>query len=102
MSRLLPSFNCLITDFRSGILIGCVAAFLLIVTLFGPEKHGYEFEKHRAAFEEGGGDDEAMMDDNVLEGRRRTDGDRANAEDRLSADGASSDEKGREEMVERV
>ncbi|KAJ3915410.1 MFS general substrate transporter [Lentinula edodes] len=99
-----PTGEKVVPDYATvqGILIGCVAAFLLIVTLFGPEKHGYEFEKHRAAFEEGGGDDEAMMDDNVLEGRRRIDGDRAGAEERLSADGASSDEKGREEMVEKV
>ncbi|KAJ4474154.1 carboxylic acid transporter [Lentinula lateritia] len=46
-----------------GILIGCVAAFVLVVTLFGPEKHGRQFEKHRAAFEEGGGDDDAEIGD---------------------------------------
>ncbi|KAJ4000159.1 carboxylic acid transporter [Lentinula boryana] len=46
-----------------GILIGCVAAFVLVVTLFGPEKHGRQFEKHRAAFEDGGGDDDAEIGD---------------------------------------
>ncbi|KAJ3756611.1 MFS general substrate transporter [Lentinula raphanica] len=44
-----------------GILIGCVAAFTIIVTIIGPEHHRHEFEKHRAAFEEGGGDDDAVM-----------------------------------------
>ncbi|KAI3605293.1 carboxylic acid transporter [Moniliophthora roreri] len=44
-----------------GILIGCVAAYILVVTILGPENHGSQFEKHKAAFEEGGGDD-AVMD----------------------------------------
>ncbi|KAF9447021.1 carboxylic acid transporter protein [Macrolepiota fuliginosa MF-IS2] len=38
-----------------GILIGVVSAFVLVVTLFGPENHGYHFEKAKTAFEEGGG-----------------------------------------------
>jgi SHS family lactate transporter-like MFS transporter len=42
-----------------GILIGVVAAFVLVVTIVGPEKHGAHFERHRAAFEEGGGRDDA-------------------------------------------
>ncbi|KAJ3718118.1 carboxylic acid transporter [Lentinula guzmanii] len=93
-----PTGRKVVPDYATvqGILIGCVAGFLLLVTLFGPENHGYEFEKHRAAFEEGGGDDEAIMGEDVLEGRRQTDSERA------SADGASNDEKGREEMIERV
>ncbi|KAK0477497.1 hypothetical protein EDD18DRAFT_1087652, partial [Armillaria luteobubalina] len=45
-----------------GILIGCVAAFLIVVTILGPEKHGSHFEKHKTAFEEGGGDDDAVVD----------------------------------------
>ncbi|KAJ3853247.1 carboxylic acid transporter [Lentinula lateritia] len=48
-----------------GILIGCVAAFTIIVTVVGPENHGYEFEKHRVAFEEGGADDDAVMIEEV-------------------------------------
>ncbi|KAK0457610.1 carboxylic acid transporter [Desarmillaria tabescens] len=46
-----------------GILIGCVAAFLIVVTILGPENHGSHFEKHKTAFEEGGGDDNAVVDD---------------------------------------
>ncbi|KAF5360138.1 hypothetical protein D9758_011326 [Tetrapyrgos nigripes] len=48
-----------------GILIGVVAAFLFIVTLLGPENHGNEFDKHRAAFEEGGGEDGAYLDNDT-------------------------------------
>jgi SHS family lactate transporter-like MFS transporter len=47
-----------------GIFIGCVAAYLIIVTVFGPENHGSHFEKHKAAFEEGGGRDDAELDVN--------------------------------------
>lgn len=46
-----------------GILMGAVAAFVLIVTFLGPENHGSHFEKHKAAFEMGGGEDDAYMDD---------------------------------------
>ncbi|KAK7447714.1 hypothetical protein VKT23_013970 [Stygiomarasmius scandens] len=59
-----------------GILIGTVAAFLFIITIFGPENHGSEFEKHKAAFEEGAGIDDmvesSLRDDNhsELEGGR--------------------------------
>ncbi|KAM5539486.1 hypothetical protein V8D89_006938 [Ganoderma adspersum] len=41
-----------------GILIGVVAAFILVVTIIGPENYGSHFEKHKTAFEEGGGRDE--------------------------------------------
>ncbi|THH28257.1 hypothetical protein EUX98_g5928 [Antrodiella citrinella] len=46
-----------------GILIGVVAAFVLIVTIFGPENHSSHFEKHKTAFEEGGGRDDAFIED---------------------------------------
>jgi len=46
-----------------GIFMGAVAAFVLIVTFLGPENHGSHFEKHKAAFEMGGGEDDAYMDD---------------------------------------
>ncbi|KZV71549.1 carboxylic acid transporter [Peniophora sp. CONT] len=46
-----------------GILIGVVAAFILIVTVLGPEAHSSHFEKHRTAFEEGGGRDDALIED---------------------------------------
>jgi hypothetical protein len=44
-----------------GILIGCVAAFLITVTLFGPEHHGSHFEQHKAAFEEGAAEDDDIV-----------------------------------------
>ncbi|TDL17206.1 MFS general substrate transporter [Rickenella mellea] len=47
-----------------GILIGVVAAYILVFTIIGPENHGAHFEKHKAAFEEGGGDDDAFIDGN--------------------------------------
>ncbi|KAK0452195.1 major facilitator superfamily domain-containing protein [Desarmillaria tabescens] len=46
-----------------GIFIGCVAVFLIVVTILGPEKHGSHFEEHKTAFEEGGGDDDALVND---------------------------------------
>ncbi|KAF9222892.1 carboxylic acid transporter protein [Gyrodon lividus] len=46
-----------------GILIGVVAAFVLVVTIVGPENHSSHFEKHKTAFEEGGGRDDAYMED---------------------------------------
>ncbi|KAF7319309.1 MFS domain-containing protein [Mycena chlorophos] len=46
-----------------GIFIGCIAAFTLFITVIGPENHGSHFEKHRAAFDEGGGSDEAYIDE---------------------------------------
>ncbi|KAH7345101.1 major facilitator superfamily domain-containing protein [Rhizoctonia solani] len=49
-----------------GIFLGCVAAYLVVVTIFGPEHHGSEFEKHKTAFEEGGGEDNAYVEEDVL------------------------------------
>ncbi|KAI9456311.1 carboxylic acid transporter protein [Boletus coccyginus] len=46
-----------------GIFIGTVAAYVLVVTIFGPEHHSSHFEKHKTAFEEGGGQDDAIMGD---------------------------------------
>lgn len=45
--------------------MGVVASFVLIVALLGPENHGSHFEKHKTAFERGGGDDDAYMDDEI-------------------------------------
>jgi len=42
-----------------GIFIGVVAAFTLVMILVGPERHGSHFEKHKLAFEKGGGLDDA-------------------------------------------
>jgi SHS family lactate transporter-like MFS transporter len=71
-----------------GIFLGVVAAYLIAVTIFGPEcvhigllllryltylrrHHGSEFEKHKTAFEEGGGDDNAYVQEEVLPSARR-------------------------------
>ncbi|KAF8523993.1 MFS general substrate transporter [Gautieria morchelliformis] len=45
-----------------GILMGVVAAFIVIVVILGPENHGSHFEQHRVAFEEGGGQDDAYVE----------------------------------------
>ncbi|KAF8803096.1 MFS general substrate transporter [Phlegmacium glaucopus] len=52
-----------------GILIGAVAAFLIIVTIFGPEHHGSHFEKSKTAFEQGAGDlaPDALIEDHTPE-----------------------------------
>lgn len=53
-----------------GILIGCVCAFVAVVTLFGPENHGSHFERAKAAFEEGAGNDE-LEDEELDQGNRQ-------------------------------
>jgi len=52
-----------------GILIGTVAAYVLLVTIFGPEHHSSHFETHKTAFEEGGGQDDAVMESDEREVR---------------------------------
>ncbi|KAI0040953.1 carboxylic acid transporter [Auriscalpium vulgare] len=54
-----------------GIFIGVIAAYTLVITIIGPENHGSRFENQRAAFEEGGAEDEAEITDE----KRRTDED---------------------------
>ncbi|KAF8632040.1 hypothetical protein AX15_002084 [Amanita polypyramis BW_CC] len=44
-----------------GIFIGVVAAYVVIVSILGPENHGSHFEKHKTAFEEGAGRDDAIV-----------------------------------------
>ncbi|KAK7439773.1 hypothetical protein VKT23_017347 [Stygiomarasmius scandens] len=46
-----------------GILVGVVAAFMVIITVLGPENHGAHFEKHKTAFEKEGGEDDAYVDE---------------------------------------
>ncbi|KII86733.1 hypothetical protein PLICRDRAFT_665144 [Plicaturopsis crispa FD-325 SS-3] len=46
-----------------AIFMGVIAGFTLIITILGPENHSSHFEKHKAAFEEGGGRDEIEEDD---------------------------------------
>ncbi|KAH0826253.1 carboxylic acid transporter protein [Lanmaoa asiatica] len=50
-----------------GIFIGVVAAYVLLVTILGPEHHSSHFEKHKTAFEEGGGRDDAFMEGEPVE-----------------------------------
>lgn len=45
-----------------GILVGVVAGFVVLCTIVGPEHHGSHFEKAKAAFEEGAGEDEVAPD----------------------------------------
>ncbi|KIK27406.1 hypothetical protein PISMIDRAFT_22082 [Pisolithus microcarpus 441] len=49
-----------------GILIGVVAAYLIVITILGPENHAAHFENAKTAFEEGAGADE-MEEDDALE-----------------------------------
>jgi len=46
-----------------GIFIGVIVAFTLLMTIIGPENHGSHFEKHKTAFEEGGADDDAYVEE---------------------------------------
>jgi len=46
-----------------GILIGSVAAFVLFITIIGPENHAAQFEKAKTAFEEGGGTNDIEVDE---------------------------------------
>ncbi|KAH7925149.1 carboxylic acid transporter protein [Leucogyrophana mollusca] len=46
-----------------GIFIGVVVAFVIFITIIGPENHSSHFEKHKTAFEEGGGADDAVLED---------------------------------------
>ncbi|KAF9236964.1 carboxylic acid transporter protein [Melanogaster broomeanus] len=55
-----------------GIFIGVVAAFVIVVTILGPENHSSHFEEHKTAFEEGGGRDDAVMGEVEDEGRKAT------------------------------
>ncbi|KAJ7048046.1 MFS general substrate transporter [Mycena amicta] len=72
-----------------GIFIGCIAAFVIFITVIGPENHSSHFEKHRAAFDEGGGSDEAYIDDaDVPSGVRHTD---AEANEKASEDRSSTE-----------
>ncbi|KAG9308908.1 carboxylic acid transporter protein [Chiua virens] len=46
-----------------GIFIGVVSAFVIIITIFGPENHASHFEQHKTAFEEGAGNDDAIVEE---------------------------------------
>ncbi|EDR01408.1 uncharacterized protein LACBIDRAFT_333263 [Laccaria bicolor S238N-H82] len=51
-----------------GIFIGVVAAFVVFITIVGPEKHGSHFEQHKAAFEQGAAEDDIPENDFVSRG----------------------------------
>ena len=53
-----------------GILIGVVAAYVVVLTIIGPENHGSHFENAKTAFEEGAGADE-LEDESVLAAEER-------------------------------
>jgi len=46
--KLLPDYA-----FVQGVFIGVVAAYVVVVTILGPENHGSHFEQHKAAFQDG-------------------------------------------------
>lgn len=54
-----------------GILIGVVAAYVVILTIVGPENHGSHFENAKTAFEEGAGADEQEDESVLAEAERR-------------------------------
>ncbi|KAI0026426.1 hypothetical protein K488DRAFT_92599, partial [Vararia minispora EC-137] len=61
-----------------GILIGVVVAFVMLMTIIGPERRGSHFEMHKAAFEEGGGRDDAVVEEHE---RERGDEEEASVDD---------------------
>ncbi|KAJ7657549.1 hypothetical protein B0H17DRAFT_1213462 [Mycena rosella] len=68
-----------------AILIGAVAAFVILITIIGPaENCSSHFEKHRVAFDERGAGDSAFIDDD---------------ESVLSNSGSPHNEKASEERV---
>ena len=74
-----------------GILIGVVAAFVVFITIIGPEKHGSHFEKHKAAFEEGGGRDDATVEDDEGGPAVGPDGEKRRESDTDSAAGSANE-----------
>lgn len=61
-----------------GILIGVVAAFVVIITIIGPENHGSHFEKAKTAFEEGAANEEPIVDESVEQEKRSSDDESGN------------------------
>jgi len=48
-----------------GIFMGVICVFTLFMLFIGPENHSSHFEKHKLAFEKGGGLDDAYIDNEV-------------------------------------
>ncbi|KAF9554609.1 MFS general substrate transporter [Agrocybe pediades] len=84
-----------------GILIGVVTAFVIVVTILGPENHGSHFEKHKAAFLEGAANDDAVMDDSEINARAANTGAAGSEGDSPRDSGSVVDEKRGDRMVER-
>jgi SHS family lactate transporter-like MFS transporter len=61
-----------------GILIGVVAAYVVVLTIIGPENHGSHFEKAKTAFEEGAANDEPVTDDVVHQEKHSSDNESGN------------------------
>jgi hypothetical protein len=53
-----------------GILIGCVIAWILLMTMLGPEADGSHFEQAKVAFQRGAGavDQRALVDGHNVKG----------------------------------
>ncbi|EJD45690.1 MFS general substrate transporter [Auricularia subglabra TFB-10046 SS5] len=45
------------------IFIGIITAYTLVLVILGPENHGSHFERHKLAYEEGGGLDDAYINE---------------------------------------
>ncbi|THU85283.1 carboxylic acid transporter protein [Dendrothele bispora CBS 962.96] len=84
--RIIKSDGTTIPDYGTvqGILVGVLAAFVLIVALLGPENHGSHFEKHKAAFEKEGGEDDAYVEDVEYSGRQASNDDPNSKSDRFA------------------
>ncbi|EAU81051.1 carboxylic acid transporter [Coprinopsis cinerea okayama7 len=59
-----------------GIFIGVIAAFVIFITIIGPENHGSHFEKSKAAFEEGAATD-GLRDSTQTQAQTRSGADSA-------------------------
>jgi SHS family lactate transporter-like MFS transporter len=84
-----------------GILIGVVAAFVVFITIIGPEYHGSHFEKSKTAFEEGAAEQSAIIDDDDIAVAEKSDGAGVGAKDRNSVSD-SEDEKAEVRQTEKV
>ncbi|KAJ7859472.1 hypothetical protein B0H14DRAFT_3629448 [Mycena olivaceomarginata] len=87
-----------VPDYRKvqEILIGAVAAFVIFITVIGPENHGSHFEKHRTVFDEGRGSDDVWIDDDGVHqetGHAAHDRDVEAAENEKASEERSSTEK---------
>ena len=71
-----------------GIFIGVVAAYVLVLTLIGPENHGSHFERSKTAFQAGASKEDV---NSIAEGAERS-----------STESGAGNEKGETLHVENV